>query len=86
MSPQPPQATPGMVLDEFQLGQRLHVKFERPVERFVRNTLRHQPGQRQADGPQQQQRREHPVEDLAKQGALLALEDFQGYGLFLCIK
>ena len=24
MSPQPPQATPGMVLDEFQLGQRLH--------------------------------------------------------------
>jgi hypothetical protein len=28
-------------------GQRLHVEFERAVERLVGNALRHQPGQRQ---------------------------------------
>ena len=41
------------------------------VERPARNVLCHQPGQRHAHRPQQQQRREHPVENLAEQGALL---------------
>jgi hypothetical protein len=41
------------------------------------DALRHQPGQRQADRPQQQQRREHPVEDLAEQRALFALEQLE---------
>ncbi len=36
----------------------------------VRDALRDEPGQRDAHRPQQKQRREHPVEDLAKQGAL----------------
>ena len=61
-----------------QLRQGLHVVFQRPVERLARNALRHQPGQRQADGPQQQQGREHPVQDFTEQGTLLALEDFHG--------
>jgi len=61
-----------------QLGKGVGVVFERPVKRLVGQALRHQPGQRQADGPQQQQRREHPVEDFAEQGSLLSLEYFQG--------
>ena len=42
------------------------------VKRSVGDVLRHQPGQRHAQRPQQQQRRQHPIEDLAKQRALLA--------------
>ena len=38
----------------------------------VGDVLRHQPGERHAHRPQQQQRREHPVEDLAEEG-----EDFR---------
>ena len=57
------------------LGQGLHVVDQGPVEGFVGQALRHQPGQRQTDGPQQEQRRQHPVENFAKQRALLALED-----------
>jgi hypothetical protein len=68
------------VVDRDQLRQRLGVVFQRAVKRFVGNALRHQPGQRQAHGPEQEQWRKHPVEDFAKQGALLALEDFQARG------
>ena len=57
------------------LGQRLHVVNQRSVKGLVGQALRHQPGQRQTDGPQQQQGREHPVEDFAKQGSLFALEN-----------
>ena len=67
-----------VVLHRDQLRQGLHVVFERAVEGLAGDALRHQPGQRQADRPQQQQRREHPVQDLAEQRALLALEDFHG--------
>ena len=63
------------VLHRHQLRQRLHVVFQRPVERLAGDALRHQPGQRQADRPQQQQRRQHPVEDFAEQRPLLALEN-----------
>jgi len=63
------------VLHRHQLRQRLHVIFQRAVERLAGDALRDQPGQRQADRPQQQQRGQHPVEDLAEQRALLALEN-----------
>ena len=63
-----------------ELRQRVGVVFERTVERLVGNALRHQPGQRQAHRPQQEQRGEHPVQDFAEQGALLSLEDLQGWG------
>ena len=67
-----------LITHHHQLGQRLHVVFERPVKRLAGNVLRHQPGQRQADRPQQQQRREHPVQDLAEQAALATLKNLQG--------
>ena len=54
------------------LAQRAHRLDQRPVIRQAGDALRGQPGQRQAHRPQQQQRREHPVEDLAEQRALLA--------------
>jgi hypothetical protein len=41
------------------------------VVRPVGDALRHEPGQRHAHRPQQKQRREHPVEDLAEEGTLL---------------
>ena len=53
----------------------LHVVLERAVEGRVGDALRHQPGHADAHRPQQQQRREHPVEDLAEEGALRALEE-----------
>lgn len=61
-----------------QLGQGVCVVFQRAVKRLVGQALRHQPRQRQAHRPQQQQRRQHPVQDFAEEGALLALEDFHG--------
>ncbi|MPM38868.1 hypothetical protein SDC9_85498 [bioreactor metagenome] len=66
------------LLHRHQLRQRLRVVFQRAVERLVGQALRHQPGQRQTHRPQQKQRREHPVQDLAKQGTLLSLKDLQG--------
>ena len=57
------------------LGQGLDVVNQGPVKGFVGQALRHQPGQRQADGPQQKQWREHPVQDFPKQRALFAFED-----------
>ena len=59
-----------VALDELREG--LYVVFQTTVKRAARNVLRHQPGERQADWPQQQQRREHPIQDLAKQRVLLA--------------
>ena len=64
------------VADRHQLRQRRHVVLQRPVKRLARNALCHQPREHQADRPQQQQRRQHPVQNLAKQAALLALEEF----------
>ena len=52
--------------------EHTHHLAELAIERLVRDTLRDQPGQRHAHRPQQQQRREHPVEDFAEQRALLA--------------
>jgi hypothetical protein len=40
---------------------------------LIGNALRHQPGQKHAHRPDQQQRREHPVQDLAEQGPLVGL-------------
>jgi hypothetical protein len=69
----------GVVLvDRDQLGQRAHVVFQRAVKRLARNALGHQPCQHQTHRPQQQQRRQHPVENFAKQRALFALEKLQG--------
>ena len=44
---------------------------ELAVEGLVGDVLRDEPGHEHAHRPQQQQRREHPVEDLAEQRALL---------------
>jgi hypothetical protein len=55
------------LLHHHQLRQRLGVVLQRTIERLVGQALGHQPSQRQAHGPQQQQRREHPVKDLAEQ-------------------
>jgi hypothetical protein len=52
------------------LGEDARHLAELAVERLVGDALGHQPGQRHAHRPQQQQRREHPVEDLAEEGAL----------------
>ncbi len=57
------------------LSQGLHVVDQRPVKRLVGQTLRHQPSQRQTDGPQQEQWREHPVQNFAKQRTLFAFEN-----------
>jgi hypothetical protein len=46
----------------------------------VGDGLRHDPGQAQAHGPQQQQRRQHPVEDLAEQRTLLASAGLGNHG------
>ena len=62
--------------DRHQLRQRRHVVLQRPVKRLARNALGDQPCEHEADRPQQQQRRQHPVQNLAKQAALLALEEF----------
>ena len=70
-----------VVLHRNVLGEHTRVVFQRPVKRFTRNTLRHQPSQHQADRPQQQDGREHPIENFAEQRALFALEDFQ-FGIF----
>jgi hypothetical protein len=67
-------------LHRHQLCEGVRVVDQGAVKRFVGNALCHQPGQRQAHRPEQQQRGEHPVQDLAEQGALLALEEFQGGG------
>ncbi|MCY1372721.1 hypothetical protein D9M69_599510 [compost metagenome] len=66
------------LLHRDQLGQHLHVVLQRAVEGRVGDALRHQPGHADAHRHEQQQRREHPVEDLAEQGALGALEELQG--------
>jgi hypothetical protein len=41
------------------------------IEGRARDVLRNDVGDRHAHRPQQQQRRQHPVEDLAEQRALL---------------
>ena len=64
------------LIDHDQLGQRLHVVLERAVKRLSGDALRHQPGQAQAEREEQQQRGQHPVQDLPEQRALLALEYF----------
>ncbi|MCY1545149.1 hypothetical protein D9M68_810770 [compost metagenome] len=66
------------VLHRDQFGQRLHVVLQRAVVGRVGDALRHQPGHADAHRHEQQQRREHPVEDFAEQGALGALEELQG--------
>ncbi len=71
-----------VAFDGDELGKRADVVFQRPVKRLARNALRHQPGQHQADGPQEQQRSEHPVQDFPEQGALLTLEDLHALGIF----
>ena len=68
-----------LVPHDDELCQRLYVVLQRPVERFAGNALRHQPGQAQADWPQQQQRCQHPVQDFAEQRALFAPEELHGY-------
>jgi len=45
---------------------------ELAIERLVGQALRDQPCQQHAQRPQQQQRGEHPVEDLAEQRTVLA--------------
>ena len=57
------------------LGQGLHVVDQSAVKGLVGQALCHQPGQGQADGPQQQERRQHPVENFPEQGALFTLEE-----------
>ena len=59
------------------LAQCLQVKRQRAVKRFGGDVLRHKPGQRQTQRPQQQQWREHPVQDFTKQAALFALKKTQ---------
>ena len=54
------------------LRQHAHRGFERAVERRIGNRLRHQIGRCDRHRPDQQQRREHPVENLAEQRALRA--------------
>ncbi|OIQ73022.1 hypothetical protein GALL_453430 [mine drainage metagenome] len=69
------QADFGMFLiDADELRHGACVVLQCPVKRFAGNVLRHQPGQHQTHRPQQQQRREHPVQNFAKQRALLALK------------
>ena len=64
------RSAPGCARDL--LRQHARHLAELAVEGPVGDALRHQPGQRHAHRPQQQQRREHPVEDLAEQRALFA--------------
>ena len=52
-------------------GQHPRHLAELAVERLVGDALRDEPSQHHAHRPQQQQRCEHPVEDLAEQRALL---------------
>ena len=52
------------------LHQHGDAVFERMVERLVGDRFRHQIRDRDAHWPQQQQRRQHPVEDLAEQRVL----------------
>ncbi|KAG0927439.1 hypothetical protein G6F31_018049 [Rhizopus arrhizus] len=50
--------------------QHVEVIGQRPVVRHVGDVLRDDVGDRHAHGPQQEQRREQPVQDLAQQRAL----------------
>jgi hypothetical protein len=49
--------------------QHLHLALEIAIVRAVGNVMRHAPGERRAHRPQEQQRREHPVEQLAEERA-----------------
>jgi hypothetical protein len=61
-----------------QLRERQRVVFQSPIKRAGRNALRHQPSQHQAGWPEHKQWREHPIQNFAKQAALLTLENFHG--------
>ena len=63
------------VFNHHQLCQSLDVVLQGAVKRFVGDVLCHQPRQGQTGRPQQQQGREHPVQNFAKQRALLPPED-----------
>ena len=57
--------------DAHLLGERLGPVVERPVEGRIGERAGDQESERHRKRPEQQQRREHPVEDLAEQRALL---------------
>ena len=57
-----------------QLGKSLGVMAQATVKRYLGNAFGHQPGQAESDGPQQQKRGQHPVQDFAEQRTLAALK------------
>jgi hypothetical protein len=59
------------------LRQHRDAVFERMVERLVGDRLGDQVGDRDAHRPEQQQRRQHPVEDFAEQRMLDVLVRFR---------
>jgi len=62
------------------MGQGLGEVGQFAVIGAVGDGLGHDPGQAQAHGPEQQQRRQHPVEDLAEQRTLLTLAGLGNHG------
>ena len=63
-----------LVVKVHQLRHSAQVVFQRAVIGLGGNALCNPPRERQAERPEQQQWREHPVQNFAKQAALLALE------------